>query len=99
KKEDTPVLRRPYNMAQAGVSYFPIETLELNMTGRWFSARKDFQGKLNGYEVLDAGIRKSWDKDDASVQVKNILNREYEELYGFSVLPRSVFANYTHRFQ
>ncbi|MFP5387429.1 MAG: TonB-dependent receptor domain-containing protein, partial [Bacteriovoracia bacterium] len=99
RKEESTVLRRPENAAQFGVSYFPKETLELNLMGRWFSSRKDVGDiKLNSYEVVDAGIRHSWEKDDVSVQVKNILDREYEELYGFSVLPRSVFLNYGHRF-
>lgn len=99
REEETPVLRRPYNMAHAGVSWFPVDTLELNVNGRWFSSRRDFGAKLNPYEVVDLGVRKSWDKDDVSVQLKNVLNREYEELYGFNVLPRSVFVNYTHRIQ
>lgn len=98
REEDSPVLRRPYNMAQLGLSWFPRDTLEFNLTGRWFSSRKDFDAKLNPYEVVDFGVRKSWEKDDVSLQLKNVLNREYEELYGFSVLPRSIFANYTHRF-
>lgn len=98
KDEETPVLRRPYNIAHAGVSFFPAESLELNVSGRWYSSRKDFDAKLNGYEVVDLGVRKNWEKNDMSLQVRNILNREYEEIYGFSVLPRSLFASFGHRF-
>lgn len=97
RDEDTPVLRRPYNMAHAGVSWFPVDTLELNINSRWFSSRRDFDAKLNPYEVIDLGVRKSWARDDLSLQLRNVLNREYEDLYGFSVLPRSVFVTFTHR--
>lgn len=103
RDEKKPVLRRPYNMAQVNASYFPVESIELYASGRWYSSREDLdqnnnQVKLNGFFVLDVGIRKSWEKDDVGLQVKNLLDREYEELYGYSVLPFSIFAHYGHRF-
>lgn len=102
RKEREPILRRPNNSSQLGVSYFPQETLEFNVTGRWFSARKDFDEtgvkKLHGYEVFDLAIRKVWEKDDVSFQLKNVLNREYEDLFGFSVMPRALFFQYGHNF-
>lgn len=103
REEETTVLRRPYNMAQLSVSYFPIESIELNVTDRWFSSRKDIDEngnvvKLNGFSVLDIGIRKIWERDDVGLQFKNVLDREYEELYGYSVMPFSIFAHYGHRF-
>ncbi len=94
KDAEAEVLRRPYNILHAGVSVFPEETLELNVSGRWFSSRRDFDGRLNPYEVVDVGVRKNWDRHDLSLQIRNVLNREYEELYGFSVLPRSLFMGY-----
>lgn len=98
KDEDTRILLRPYNMANAGFSYFPVESVELNINGRWLSSRDDFSAKLNAYEVVDLGARKSWERDDVSLQLKNLFDREYEDLAGFSVMPRSLFANYSHRF-
>lgn len=101
RKEESLVLRRPYNTALLSFSFFPQDTLELNATGRWLSSRKDKPAnvvKLNGYEVIDLGIRKIWERDDIGLQLKNALNREYEDIYGFSVLPRSIFLNYGHRF-
>jgi vitamin B12 transporter len=102
RNEDSPVLRRPKNMAKLGVSYFPAETIELNVTENWFSSRKDIGisglTKLNSYEVTDFSIRKTWDHDDVSLSFRNIFNRNYEEIYGFSVMPRSMFLHYGHRF-
>lgn len=101
--EKEPILRRPKNSSQIGVSYFYTESLELNATVRTFSARKDYDKsggikKLNGYEVYDLSVRKVWEKDELSLQLKNVLNREYEDLFGFSVMPRSLFAQYEHLF-
>lgn len=102
RDEEAPVLRRPYNIGLIGFSYFPEETIELNVTERWYSSRKDFGmtgiTKLNGYEVMDLSIRKTWEKDDIALQLKNVFDREYEDLFGFSVLPRSIFAHYGHKF-
>ena len=99
KEEKVTILRRPYNIAFGGISYFPNESMELNVNSRWYSSRKDFEAKLNGFEVLDLGIKKTWEEDEMTLQLRNVLNREYEEIYGFSVLPRSVFAGYGHQFQ
>jgi vitamin B12 transporter len=104
KEEEVTILRRPYNSALLSFSYFPVETVELNATERWFSSRKDLDAagnvvKLNGYQVTDLSVRKTWEEDEVAVQLRNVFNKEYEELYGFSVMPRSVFVNYGHQFQ
>ncbi len=99
-KEDEAVLRRPQNSLQGGIAYFPTEASEVSLKGRWFSSRKDFESgggvaKLNGFETFDLGARYHFaSRDlDAGIQVLNLLNREYEELYGYSVMPRSLFAH------
>ena len=103
KKEEAPVLRRPYNSAQFGFSYFSEESIELNITERWFSSRRDYGTagilKLNSYEVTDLSVRKTWENDDIALQLKNVLNREYEDMFGFNVMPRAIFAHYGHKFQ
>lgn len=102
KKNEDPVLRRPHNIAVLGMSYFPVETIEFNLKGSFFSSREDKVGtnfvKLNGYEVLDLGVKKTWDKDAVGIEIKNILDREYENIYGYSTMPRSVFGHYSHTF-
>lgn len=101
-KNDAPVLRRPHNIAMVGVTYFPVETLAVNLKGSIFSSRVDKVGTnfvtLDGYEVFDLGVTKTWEKDSVGVEVKNILDRQYENIYGYSTMPFSIFGNYTHTF-
>lgn len=103
RHEKSTVLRRPYNLASLNFSYFPEESIELNFTPRWFSSRKDIDEdgdnvKLNGYYVVDIAIRKTWINDAIGLQIKNIFDREYEELYGYSIMPLSIFGHVEHRF-
>jgi hypothetical protein len=86
-------------MAQLSVNWFVQDSIELYVKGRWFSARKDqdFNGKtvkLNSFETFDVGGVYRWKKNELSLQVINVLNRDFEELYGFSVMPRSLFGSY-----
>ncbi len=97
------VLRRPLNSAQLGVKYFPAQNWELQLNSRWFSSRKDLTqtGKvvrLNGYEVLDFELNYKIHNWDFGGQILNILNRDYEDLYGYSVMPRSLFTHVGWRF-
>lgn len=98
KKAEEAVLRRPKNSAQAKQSYF-FKKIELFVRGKWFDARKDKnpQGqvvKLSSYEVVDVGAKYSFSQSDIGVQVLNIFDRGYENLYGQSVMPLSVFFHY-----
>ncbi len=103
KNEQSTVLRRPYSSLNGGISLFPSESTEVNLKGRWFNGRRDLGKsgqvvKLNSFEVLDFGLRKKIGKADFGIQFLNILNRTYEELYGFSVMPRSVFFHFGQTF-
>lgn len=96
RKQETVVLRRPLNNLQTGFSVFPTEKSEASLKGRFYSSRKDYDEngntiKLNGYEVFDLGFRYFFKNIDLGLQIINIMNRPYEELYGYSVMPRSVF--------
>jgi vitamin B12 transporter len=98
KNVETPILRRPVNTASLNVSFFPVETQELFLKMRAYSARKDLNPngdrvKLNPYETLDLGWKLVQGQLDYGIQVVNVLDRGYEELYGYSVMPRSVFGN------
>jgi outer membrane cobalamin receptor len=54
--------------------------------------------KLNGFETFNAGIRYFRARDEFGLQMQNLLDREYEELYGYSVMPRSIFLDYSVKF-
>lgn len=97
------VLRRPLNMAGLNVSYFVSENQEVFTRVRSYSSRKDTNNsgavtKLNPYQTVDLGWKIVKGKWDYGVQVLNVLNREYEELYGFSVMPRAVFGSVGFRY-
>lgn len=104
REEESTVLGRPYNIAQLSGTLFPTENSELYLKGRWFSSRRQYNfdgtsiAKLNSFETFDAGGSYRWDKQTVSLQLVNLLNREYEEIYGFSVMPRSVFGSYSLTF-
>ena len=103
KEENSVVLRRPLNSLLIGVAVFPTENSEVSVKNRWFSNRKDLDPsgntiKLNGYEVMDVGIKYVLSELDLGIQVLNVLNRDYEELYGYSIMPRSVFGHIGFRY-
>ncbi len=102
REVETVVLRRPYNMANLNFSYFMTEASELFTKLRWFDSRKDLgpvhNEKLNGFETVDLGARYVKNRDEYGIQLTNLFNREYEELYGYTVMPRSLFLNYGRKF-
>lgn len=103
RKTETTVLRRPLNSLMGGLVFFPTDSSEVSLKGKWFSSRKDVDEnfettKLSGYEVFDLGMRYMFTQVDIGVQLLNLLNLEYEELYGYNVMPRSVFFHGGVRF-
>ncbi len=105
RKAETAVLRRPQNMMSLQASWFAVEGLEFYSKISKYSARKDQNTdatpqtvKLNGFETVEVGAHYISGMNDYSVQLVNLLNRDYEELYGYSVMPRSVFVGFGRRF-
>lgn len=103
KQNQSTVLRRPLNSLNAGFAYFPTDSLEIALKGRWFSSRKDLSPasktvKLNGYEVVDLGFKYNLQELDLGFELLNILDRSYEDLYGYSVMPRSIFFHVGFKF-
>lgn len=102
REQERIVLRRPHNMGQLHGTIFIQDAHEVFLKGRWFDSRKDqFAGKtlkLSSFETYDIGgvYRKS--QYELSLQVVNLLDRKYEEIYGFSVLPRSIFGAWSMKF-
>jgi vitamin B12 transporter len=106
RRNETIVLRRPQNLGQVMVSVFPTDRLEGFLKCRWFDSRRDINPtdlngstvKLNGFSVLNLGATYRWEKDELGVEIINLTDRDYEELYGYSVMPRSVFSQWSHKF-
>ena len=102
KDNEKDVYRRPLNTLQLKLVYTPVESSEFFLNYRWVSARKDLGDtgtvKLNSYDVVNAGYRYVQEKYDLSVMVQNIFDREYEDIYGFSVMPRSFYGGIGYKF-
>ncbi len=103
REEERTVLRRPYNMGQLTGTWFIQDVNELFIKGRWFDSRKDEDFsqqsvKLSSFETFDVGGVYRKEKHEFSVQLVNIFDRDFEELYGFSVMPRSVFGAWSLKF-
>lgn len=97
------VLRRPSNQYNVRVVYFPHEAWEIFTFYQAYSERFDEDEnqnlvKLNGFETLEVGARILVGNSEYGFQVKNIFDREYEEVYGYSVMPRSIFFHYGRKF-
>jgi vitamin B12 transporter len=102
RKEQTTVLRRPYNFYTVNLNYFLAEAFVLSSRYQWQDSRKDLDEsgnnvRLNPYETVDLGFKYVKPEHDFGVEVKNVFNREYENLYGYSVMPLSVFFHYGMR--
>ncbi|HXH75776.1 MAG TPA: TonB-dependent receptor plug domain-containing protein [Bacteriovoracaceae bacterium] len=99
KEEKTPVLRRPTSSLGLDASWFPYESLELFTKIRAFNHRNDIDEngslvKLHGFETVSLGSKLSWSEHEYGVQVLNLTDREYEEVYAYSIMPRSLFFHY-----
>lgn len=98
KESRTAVLRRPYQSAALEVGYFPLEKWELFSKLRAYGSRKDVDPagnvvKLNGFETVNLGVRYKRGAWTLGAEVVNLLDRSYEEIYGYGVLPRSYFLH------
>ncbi len=103
KEEENPILRRPSKQYSLELAYFPWENLELFSKYRFYDSRKDIDEsgnivKLNEFDTIDLGVRLTSGKNEYGIQMINLFDREYEELYGYSMMPRSAFMHYGHRF-
>lgn len=99
KDEESVILRRPLNQYGLELAYFPMERLELFTKYKFYDSRKDVDEngnvvKLNEFDTVDLGTRMTSGRNEYGIQILNLFDREYEELYGYSVMPRAVFVHY-----
>lgn len=99
KEEKGPVLRRPTRSIGADVGWLPKEGLEFYVQFRQNNKREDLDEngntiKLNGYETITLGTLLKHKLHEFGVRILNITDKNYEDLYGYSVMPRSLFVHF-----
>ena len=76
--------------------------LNATLTGRYIGKRYDDRKHLHQtgkYAVFDFTANYKINRNlSTSLTIKNIFDRFHEEIYGYSTLPRSVFATVSYRF-
>lgn len=85
---DVPLIRRPKNKASLAVNVRPMLDVTLGVEGQYNGARQDsrFPGRvdLGGYTLLN--LRGEWQMQPGVAltgRVENLLNRDYQEIYGY----------------
>lgn len=103
KETEGEILRRPNRQYNLKLAYFFLETLEFYSNIQFFSERMDIADdgrivKLNEFETVEVGARMEMGNSSYGILVKNVFDRNYEEIYGYSVMPRAVFLHYGKKF-
>ncbi|AEA34111.1 TonB-dependent receptor plug domain-containing protein [Hippea maritima] len=93
----------PLRVYAGYVTLKPIgNKLITTLNGRYIGKRYDdanHKHQTGKYAVFDFTVLYKPIKNlEVSVSAKNIFNRFYEEIYGYSTLPRSVFAKVSYKF-
>ncbi len=97
-KGDKRLPRWPVDQATVGVTYQPIETLQLNVDYRFVGSRNNNLGNtasqvLGVFNLVNLSasydITKNW---QAYIRVDNLFNEKYEEILYFGTPTRSVFG-------
>jgi len=96
KENQEVVLRRPRQNWLVSIVHTFTEKWEFETKFKWYSHRYDLdpdgkETKLNSFETVDFGIRYFFKKVSLGLRVSNLFSRDYEELYGYSVMPRAYF--------
>lgn len=94
RDEESTILRRPRNHWGLDLNWSINSLISAWSKLEHRSASKDFDEnggivKLNSYEKIDLGITYTQTVNAFTLKVMNILDRDYEQLYGYSVQPRS----------
>ncbi len=95
--------RIPLRVYTGYITVKPIgDKLIATLDGRYIGKRfddKQHNHQTGKYAVFDLTLLYKPIKNlEASLTVKNVFDRFYEEIYGYSTLPRSVFATVSYKF-
>ncbi len=102
-KTDRQTARVPLSVYSGYITLYALNgKLASTLNGRYIGKRFDDElhtHQTGKYAVFDfTAIYKANNNFEASIGIKNIFNRFYEEVYGYSTLPRSVFATISYKF-
>jgi len=102
KDNESHLLRRPENFWGLDLSW--QATHALNIWSKFEYRGKSFDNdengekvKLSSYEKVDVGVSYSWREQVLSLKVQNLFDRDYEQVYGMSVMPRSFMIEWSGR--
>jgi vitamin B12 transporter len=102
RHEEAAVLRRPNYATKATWQAFWSDLFTSQLSARWVGARLDRYSeetvKLNPYQVFDLNLVWEWSKDSLMVNVNNLMDQEYEDVYGYSVTPLSGDITWNRKF-
>ncbi|HLT23309.1 MAG TPA: TonB-dependent receptor [Bacteriovoracaceae bacterium] len=100
KDHKSHLLRRPENFWGLDLSWQMNQAVRLwsKFEYRGKSYDNDENGskvKLAGYEKVDVGISYGWGPSELALRIHNIFDREYEQVYGMNVMPRSFMIEWS----
>lgn len=97
-----PVLRRPRNTTGVSYLYYVEDNWGGELNVKTISSRNDQASgqkvKLNSYDLLGLQLFYRQTNDlEWRLRIDNLLGREYEDIYGYSVSPRSFYVSMVFR--
>lgn len=99
------LLRVPRHKITAGAAWKADERTTVTLRGTWVGDSVDTDyavGSIRGlpdYFLLDAGVSWAWtDNVSVSLTGKNLLDQDYETIWGYGTAGRTVFAELTARY-
>ncbi len=93
-------LRRPRVRFNGNVRYQLRSNLYLDLEGLYVGSRNDTnQVRMPSYLTFDTSIGYTESRDKFLLQVKNIMNREYEEIRNFGTPDRNLLLTWERSFQ
>ena len=101
KKEDgTNLARRAKDTINSSLTYYMQNNMNIGVDVEYVGDRKDTKGESTGkYSVWNLNFGTKIVKDvDLSINAKNILNKNYQSVYGYATPGRSVYAKVNYSF-
>jgi len=93
-------LNIPKNSANLFVDYYPTDTISIGANIQYVGKRVGFGGsKLKSYTVANLHYNQTIRNNlTLNITIKNILNKKYEEVKGYSTSGRAIYAKLKYKF-